>query len=71
MDPTDASTVSIATRTTTSYALTFASWKETEKWDGRSMGKQKAWREAVLRAAAAGGDEVLKSLAVKIIEEYS
>ena len=26
-------------------------------------------REAVLRAAAAGGDEVLKSLAVKIIEE--
>ena len=43
MDPTDASTVSIATRTTTSYALTFASWKETEKWDGRSMGK-KAFR---------------------------
>ena len=40
MDPTDASTVSIATRTTTSYALTFASWKETEKWDGRSMGKK-------------------------------
>ena len=28
-------------------------------------------REAVLRAAAAGGDEVLKSLALKIIEEYS
>ena len=49
MDPTDASTVSIATRTTTSYALTFASWKETEKWDGRSMGK-KAFKEKFERA---------------------
>ena len=28
-------------------------------------------REAVLRAAAAGGDEVLKSLAMRIIEKYS
>ena len=49
MDPTDASTVSIATRTTTSYALTFASWKETEKWDGRLMGK-KAFKEKFERA---------------------
>ena len=34
-----------------------------------STRKLSSRREAVLRAAAAGGDEVLKSLAVKIIEE--
>ena len=28
-------------------------------------------RETVLRAAATGGDEVLKSLALRIIEKYS
>ena len=48
-DTTDASTVGFATRTSTSYAITFASWKETEKWDGRSMGK-KAFKEKFERA---------------------
>ena len=56
MDPTDASTVSIATRTTTSYALTFASWKETEKWDGRSMGK-KAFKEKFERSKGAAEED--------------
>ena len=48
-DTTDASTVGFSTRTSTSYAITFASWKETEKWDGRSMGK-KAFKEKFERA---------------------